>query len=496
MTPKNSDPQSLSFLDSLIENLPNMVFVKDAKSLRFVRMNRAGEDLLGTKRSELIGKNDFDFFPEEQARFFTEKDRLVLAGKAVVDIPSEPIHTRHKGLRLLHTKKIPLLDDQGSPEFLLGISEDITEKVQAEEQRLRLVREQAALEERNLANARTEFLASSTAALASSLDSKQTLEVLQKLLVPFLAEECSFTLIGEIKFAKFEQSTGAPFLPKKILIPIALGGRIFGVLCLVTRSDFSVADKNLANELGRRAGIAIEHAHLYETARSAIRSRDEFVSIASHELKTPITALKMQLQMARMGIKSDHAPSPMQLGRALDLALAQVSRLTALIDDLLDLSRIEAGRFSFSFEEVDLGQLTKEVVERYRNNLGGQAFAIEAEALGALPVQCDRTRMEQVLLNLLSNAAKYGAGKPVRVQVERCGTRARLSVVDHGIGIAQEKLDKIFERFERVASSSHISGLGLGLYITREILKGHQGTVAVQSRVGEGSTFIVELPLL
>jgi PAS domain S-box-containing protein len=122
-----------SFLDSIIENIPDMVFVKDAGELRFVRFNRAGEVLLGHSRSDMLGKNDYDFFPKEQADFFTEKDRNVLCRKEVLDIPEEPLETRNKGERILHTKKVPILDAKGEPTHLLGISEDITERKRSEE---------------------------------------------------------------------------------------------------------------------------------------------------------------------------------------------------------------------------------------------------------------------------------------------------------------------------------------------------------------------------
>jgi PAS domain S-box-containing protein len=122
------------FLDSIVENIPNMLFLKDAKDLRFVRFNRAGEDLLGYSRDDLLGKSDYDFFSKEQADFFTEKDREVLRGKEVVDIPEESVHTHNKGERTLHTKKVPILGADGEPEYLLGISEDITERNLADEQ--------------------------------------------------------------------------------------------------------------------------------------------------------------------------------------------------------------------------------------------------------------------------------------------------------------------------------------------------------------------------
>jgi PAS domain S-box-containing protein len=127
--------RSEEFLSSLVENLPDMVFVKDAQELRFIRLNRAAEELLGIPREQLIGKCDYDFFPKEEADFFTAKDRAVLAGRTLIDIPVEPIHTKGKGVRFLHTKKIPIFDSDGRPLYLLGISEDITEKKLAEEER-------------------------------------------------------------------------------------------------------------------------------------------------------------------------------------------------------------------------------------------------------------------------------------------------------------------------------------------------------------------------
>ena len=124
--------QTTSFIESMFEYLPNMVFVKDAKDLRFARLNKAGEELLGYSRSDLLGKNDYDFFPTEEADYFTAKDRETLSGGILVDIPEEPVQTRTKGVRLLHTKKIPICDSSGTPQYLLGISEDITEQKEDE----------------------------------------------------------------------------------------------------------------------------------------------------------------------------------------------------------------------------------------------------------------------------------------------------------------------------------------------------------------------------
>jgi PAS domain S-box-containing protein len=127
---KQSDNEK--FLNSIIENIPDMIFVKDAKELRFVRFNKAGEDLLGYSKEEMIGKNDYDFFPKKEADAFTSDDRKVLDGKVVVDVGEQPIQTKNKGIRILKSKKIPILDENGVPVYLLGISEDITEKKEAQ----------------------------------------------------------------------------------------------------------------------------------------------------------------------------------------------------------------------------------------------------------------------------------------------------------------------------------------------------------------------------
>lgn len=154
------------FLDSIIENLPNMVFVKDARELRFVRMNKAGEELLGIDRNELLGKNDFDLFPQDEASFFIQKDREVLESRQLLDIHTEPIQTRFMGTRILHTKKIPLLDEKGEPQYLLGISEDVTERVEAEQQ---LQQARDAAEAAN--QAKNEFLARMSHELRTPLNS-------------------------------------------------------------------------------------------------------------------------------------------------------------------------------------------------------------------------------------------------------------------------------------------------------------------------------------
>ncbi|HYH97070.1 ATP-binding protein [Hyalangium sp.] len=240
-----------------------------------------------------------------------------------------------------------------------------------------------------------------------------------------------------------------------------------------------------------------EQKRVEQALREAVRTRDEFLSIASHELKTPITSLKMQLQMTQRKIKPEEQVGlPLEkLARVLAISTRQVDRLTNLVEDLLDVSRIQAGKLDFRFESVDLSSLVHEVVERLRDQLSEVRCSVEVFATDSLRVECDRFRVEQVVVNLLTNAMKYGAGRPIQISVEPLHHAARISVQDFGIGIDKDKHELIFERFARAVPSRNISGLGLGLYIVKQILNAHHGHVRVESEVGKGSTFVIELPL-
>jgi signal transduction histidine kinase len=174
---------------------------------------------------------------------------------------------------------------------------------------------------------------------------------------------------------------------------------------------------------------------------------------------------------------------------------SQVKRLLRLVDDMLDHSRIQMGKLQLTFESVDLSILVQEVVARFQLQAEAIGCPIWVEDGAPLIGHWDRFRIEQVVSNLISNAIKYGAGKPIEVSLTQSGNEAILFVRDHGIGIAQEDQAKIFDQFERVSHTTHISGLGLGLYITKSIVEQHQGNISLESEIGQGSRFIVRLPL-
>ena len=231
--------------------------------------------------------------------------------------------------------------------------------------------------------------------------------------------------------------------------------------------------------------------------REAVRSRDEFLSIASHELKTPLTSLKIQLQLTRRKIRPEinQAPPPEKLAKVMEISTRQVDRLTRLVEDLLDVSRIEAGKLALNIEPTNLSLLVWEVLDRLADQLKEANCTVIVQIQEAIQLECDRFRLEQVIINLLTNAMKYARGKPIEIQAQRKNQRIRLKVHDHGIGIAKEQQNKIFERFERIASPNNVSGLGLGLFICNQIVLAHHGKIWVKSTLGEGSTFNIDLPV-
>jgi PAS domain S-box-containing protein len=238
-----------------------------------------------------------------------------------------------------------------------------------------------------------------------------------------------------------------------------------------------------------------ERERLLAELQEAVRLRDEFLSIASHELRTPLTPLSLRLQsIARLLTGEPGGPLSSRLGREVDVMRRQVKRLSDLVNDLLDVSRINTGRMQLQLEEVDLEEVAREVTARFQPEAERAGCRFELQVAGPVRGQWDRLRVEQVLANLLSNAIKYGAGKPIHIRVEPVAGRVRLVVRDEGIGIAPEALGRIFNRYERAVSERHYGGLGLGLYVTRQILDAMGGTVRAESTPGQGATFTVELP--
>ena len=447
----------------------------------------------------------------------------------------------------------------GGPPVFTGFVRDITVRVRSEEERADLLsRERRARSAAEAAEGRAAFLAEASATLASSLDYPTTLSSVARLLVPRIADGCAVDMLdgaGQLRrlatshpdparvaaseqlASRYPPALGAPhgaghvvatgeaeILPEVteemlratardeehfrllrdlrlvslMCVPLWARGKTLGSISLASSESgrrFGAEDLAFAQDLAGRASVAIENARLYREAREAVRARDEFLSIASHELKTPLTTLQLQIQgLARKVRNTMGEPALEALSQRINTSERQVERLTALINSLLDISRITSGRLDLDLEPVDLAAVVRDAAARFREDLARAGCPLEIRTDGPCVGEWDRVRLEQVVTNLLSNAAKYGSSRPIEITVSGDETMARFAVQDQGIGIPPEHQARIFERFERAVSDRHYGGLGLGLWIVRQIVEALGGRIRVESAAGEGSTFTVMLP--
>lgn len=426
--------------------------------------------------------------------------------------------------------------DNGQPVRVVGINLDSTERVLIEE---------------NL-----DFLAQASTILSSSLDYETTLAQVARLGVPRIADWCAVDMrteggdikrlaVAHVDPEKVEWArelnrmnppdpdapTGVPHVLRTgkpefyaeitdamlaaaardeeelalvrkigfssaIVAPMRVQDETIGAITFVSAESgrhYTQADLAMAEEVANRAALAVENARLYRDARRAIAVRDEFMSLASHELKTPVTSLKMYTQVLRR--QAERREEAEMTERFMKME-RQIDKLTGLINDLLNVARIEGGRLDYRDESFDLNAVVREAVDAVQPTTEKHTIVIEG-AIDA-PIWGDSERIEQVVTNLLTNAVKYSPqGERVIVRLAReCGS-AIISVQDFGIGIDAGHLERIFDQFYRVSDPSEktFPGLGLGLYIASEIVKRHGGTLRVQSAKDVGATFTVALPL-
>jgi PAS domain S-box-containing protein len=526
---------------------------------RVLEFNPAAERLFGIPSVEAVGRGMADLIIPEALREQHRKGlaRYLVTKKAVVlnrrlEMPA----LRRDGTEFPVELTISRISGEGPPAFT-GFVRDITDRRRAETERADLLaREQRARAAAEIAESRAAFLAEAGAALASSLDYRTTLASVARLAVPKIADWCAVDILdakGDLRrlatshdgaarkpsseiVIRYPSDLEAPHGPAHVFttgepevfneisdemlraitrethdlaapelrlcssmsVPLGVRGLNIGVLTFGSSQPgrrYDAEALTFAQALAARASAAIENARLYRDAQEAVRARDEFLSIASHELKTPLTTLQLQVQgLIRKTRVPGQDSSPEAIAPRLTTAERQIERLTGLINNLLDISRITAGRLDLDLEPVDLAAVVREAAVRAREELSRAACALRIEAEGPCVGQWDRLRLEQVVTNLLSNAIKYGAGEPIEIGVLGLDGLARFTIRDYGIGIPPEHQARIFERFERAVSDRNYGGLGLGLWIVRQIVEALGGTISVESEAGRGSLFTVTLP--
>ena len=495
------------FFESIVENIPNMIFVKEAKELRFVRFNKAGEELLGYPRSDLLGKNDHDFFPPEQAGFFIEKDRLVLQGGVLVDIPEEPIDTAH-GQRWLHTVKIPVLGEGGEPEYLLGISEDITERKRSQEALAR----------------RTEQLASANAGLERTREQLERREGQMRFLLTHLpgaywtvdrgGRVTSLTgaragIIGP------QTAVGSPLrsLFDEAVIAAheeALSGGV--QTCELRRGD-RVFDLRIEPLLDRRglACLALdvtEHRRL-EAERLQVRLQKaqklEVLGVLAggiaHDFNNLLVSMLGHASLAMLKLPLD---SP---------ALASLQRVEASAERASELTRqllAYSGKGRFVVEPVVLNDAIGEIAALLRVSLAKGVDLTQDFEEGLPAVEADVAQLRQLIMNLITNASDAigDQGGTVRVSTRTVdadasyfdsgwigeglpeGRYAALEVSDNGAGMSAETQARMFDPFFTTKPRGH----GLGLAAAVGIVRGHKGALRVYSEEGKGTSIKILLP--
>lgn len=468
-----------------------MVFVKDLDG-RFMLTNRRFDEFFGVAHEEIIGKTDRSLSEPESAEIYRTHDRLALEANRPLEF--EESVKLPEGIRTYIAIKFPLHDAQGVPFAVGGISTDITGRKRVEDElRTSVSLLQATLEstgdailvvdtDGHAVRCNRQFLEmwggkrrdqDAPLPLCELRDPKRFQNAVRRLAQAPI--ETSFSMIELVDGRILECYSQPQRMDERVV------GRVWSFRDVTTR----------ARAERERDALFLRERHARAAAEDAVRLRDEFLSVASHELRTPLTSLQLAIQGLSRRMGAD-APPPIQ--RNVELATRQLRRLGNLVDLLLDVSRIQAGRLELERAKVDLSQVVHEATAQLTEDLRRSGNELTVRTPGPVFGHWDASRVEQIIINLLTNAIKFGEGKPIVVTVESLDTVARLTVTDQGIGIPEDVQARLFERFGRGVSARHYGGLGLGLYIVRTVVESHGGRVGVQSAVGRGASFTVELP--
>jgi PAS domain S-box-containing protein len=555
---------SASFLNSVLDASTEYAIVAIDLEGNVVAWNEGAHRMYGYDAQQIVDKQHLSLvFPRDEPgpRQLAELlERAYASGKAdgVFEL------TRRNGERFSGSMVVDLRRDvEGSDIGYVVITQDITERLHAERERLHLVEVEAAHAEAKVARGRFAFLAEASSLLTASLDTDLTLAALTRFVIPVLANICVVDLIEdesqevrrvavagpasmrgeladelrtsvpslsatsgvghvlmrgvpvlhaeigeehlpELDVAPRAQATLRELAPvSAIIVPLNTRGKTLGAMTLLLTDDgrrYDDADLALAGDLADRAALALDNAWLYGEAQRAIRMRDDFLSFASHDLKNPLTAIKGTADVLEMRARTSVDPEAMRSVELLGRISLTATRMAGLVDQILDVAQLRSGeQLQLHRQLTDLVVLTRRVVGDFQLN---PSHVIEVHvAQHHLLGEWDAARIERVIANLVNNAIKYSPpGSHIAVALGRergaDGTWAVLNVRDEGVGIPEDELPRVFDRYYRGRNVvGKVQGTGIGLAGVRQIVEQHGGHVAVTSIEGGGTTVCVRFPL-
>lgn len=497
---------------TLVNNVKDYaIFLIDPNG-RIQTWNAGAEILMGYSASEIIGEKFNRFYTKEDLDRFHPENELKIA-KQVGKYDEEGWRLRKDGSRFWANIVLTKLEDANGEHIgFTKITRDLTARKLAEEslkeseERFRLMVE--GVKDYAIITIDTEGYVTSWNEGARRLKGYELHEIKGKHFGQFYEPEdvaigkCEYELKEAAATGRFEdegwrvRKDGTKFWANVVVTPLRdSAGKLRG-FSKVTRD---ITERKRTEDKLRMAHEGLERRVQERTKelQSAIESRDEFLSIASHELRTPLTALKLQQQIFERQLQRTIDPmvAIMRAKEISDMTKRQVAQLGRLIDDMLDVSRISTGRLRLDLNPCDVSDLVAKVVQSFEPQFEDLSIATSITIEPHIEIICDFHRLEQVIANLLSNAIKYGGGTKVTVTARQLSDRVEIVVKDAGPGISKADQARIFKRYERAISASEVSGLGLGLFISEQIVSIHGGTLTVESEPGKGAQFIVLLPM-
>lgn len=531
ITENKTAKEKQAMLSAIVESSDDAIISKNLNGF-ITSWNRGAQKIFGYTEDEVIGKHICILIPEELREEEEHIIAKIRAGKKINHFQTVRITKFGKRLNISLTIS-PIRNENGEITGASKISRDITDQLQKQKsleqysQRLEILnalgtRISAKLEEMSIVqlvtNATTEITGAAFGAFFSHKSDEQgqpyrveflsgaskellkTAEVQKNTkLLKQVFDNRSVVRIEDI--LRNEQAFNWPYyqMPNNncrvssyMAVPVMnASGNVFGGLFFghPLPGAFTREHEELVKSIASQASVALENSALFKQVKTLSEKKDEFIALASHELKTPLTTINGYLQILQG--KASDGTSQLFIERAL----LQIAKLNSLVSDLFDISKVEAGRLQLNYEFFDMYRLLQEVTETYQHSCSTHRIILEYNGRECV-VEADRQRIEQVIINLITNAIKYSPNTDhVLIRLKQSKKALNVMVKDQGIGLSEDQQQKIFTRFYRAEGTSNISGLGLGLYLSNEIIDRHHGNIYVKSKPGLGAEFYFSIPL-